>query len=135
MIGSDEPRHRRYGTSVSEWIAQGANELETDAVGFWQIVPDGREGFGLEGTELDAFVRRSLAALFSRGAVPVRHMPSSGVDWTWQRNFGSSSDEMVEAVLADWIARGRPDPDLGDLWFTTKDSLNQPPAHPEPQDG
>lgn len=38
-----EPQHVDYGTPVSEWIALIPGELPRDAVGLWQIVPDGRE--------------------------------------------------------------------------------------------
>ncbi len=43
-----EPKHGRFGTPMGEWINL-VGELDIDAVGLWQIVPAGREGFGLQG--------------------------------------------------------------------------------------
>src|SRR4051795_6106742 len=68
---TDEPREWRSGETLSEYIKQVANELPVDAVGMWQIVPGGRHGFGLEGEALTGYVRRCIAELLSRGAVPV----------------------------------------------------------------
>jgi hypothetical protein len=68
---SEELRDKRFGTPMSEYIVRVANELPVDAVGLWQIVPGGRRGFGLEDEALTDFVRRCIAELLSRGAVPV----------------------------------------------------------------
>jgi hypothetical protein len=122
-MNRDEPRHQQFGTPLGEWITLRANELDIDEVGFWQVVPEGREGFGLTGTDLDDFVRRRLLALFERGAIPVRHVQGSDRVWTWQRSYGTSAEEMVEAIVEEWIGEGRPDPGLGDLWFGLKDAL------------
>lgn len=69
---SIEPVDKYFGIPLSEWIKRTPNELEVDAVGFWQIVPVGRDSFGLEGGELNDFVRRSIIALLEKGAAPVR---------------------------------------------------------------
>jgi hypothetical protein len=124
-MSTDEPRHQQFGTPLGEWIARRADELDIDEVGFWQLVPEGRQGFGLAAAELDDFVRRNLLALFERGAVPVRHVPSSGHVWTWQKSYGTSAEAMAEAIVSEWIEKGRPDPDLGDLWFGLKDALDR----------
>jgi hypothetical protein len=68
---TEEPTHWHYGTPMSEWMEQVANELPVDAVGMWQIVPAGRRGFKLEGEALTEYVRRQIGVLLSRGAVPV----------------------------------------------------------------
>jgi len=67
---SEEPRHKYFDTTMSDYIVQVANELPLDAVGMWQIVPAGRLDFGLEGDALTDYVRRCMAELLSRGAVP-----------------------------------------------------------------
>jgi hypothetical protein len=127
-MSTDEPRHRHFGTPLSEWLKGRANELNADEVGFWQIIPEGRD-FGLTGVDLDDFVRKSLWALFERGAVPLRHVRDSGHLWTWQRSYGISAQEMVEAIVEEWIGEGRPDPDLGGLWFGLRDALDLPYVH------
>lgn len=35
---TEEPRHKRFGDTMSDYIVQVANELPYDAVGMWQIV-------------------------------------------------------------------------------------------------
>lgn len=125
---TNEPRHQQFGTPLGEWIARRPDELDIDEVGFWRVVSEGRRGFGLMGAELDDFVSRIVLALFERGAVPIRHVRSSGRVWTWQKCYGTSAKEMAGAIVAEWIGKGRPDPDLGDLWFGLKDALVRPYA-------
>ena len=57
---NEEPRHARNGTPMSQWMEEVANELPDDAVGIWQIVPDGTRGFGLTGEALTEYVRRQI---------------------------------------------------------------------------
>jgi hypothetical protein len=123
---TDEPRHHQLKASLDEWIQHRVDELDFDEVGFWQIVSEGREGFGLTGACLDEFVKRSLLALFAQGALPVRHVPDSGYVWTWQKSYGESAEAMAEAIVAEWVRQGRRDPGLGDLWFGLKDALDRP---------
>jgi hypothetical protein len=124
MQGS-EPTHRRYGTPLSEWINL-VGDLDIDAVGLWEIIPAGREGFGLEGPALDDFVRRSLLAHFAYGAFPVRHVPGDPNVWTIQTNYGETPEAMADAIIKEWNAQGRPNPDLGDLWLATPKIANHP---------
>jgi hypothetical protein len=74
---------------MSEYIVQVANELPDDAVGMWQIVPGGRYDFGLDGDALTEFVRRCIAELLSRGAVPAIGGGQSEHEWIVQRRYGS----------------------------------------------
>ena len=85
---SEEPRHKYFGVSLNDYIVQIANELPRDAVGMWQIVPYGRRGFDFEGDALTEFVRRCIAELLSRGAIPV--IGGGGTDI-----FGSHRSSMV----------------------------------------
>jgi hypothetical protein len=127
-MGADEPRHQQWGIPLGEWIQHRVDELADDEVGFWQVVPEGRL-FGLTGASLDEFVRRTLMSLFAHGAVPVRHVPESGHVWTRQKSYGTTAEEMAEAIVREWIGEGRPDPDLGGLWFGLKDTLDRPYMH------
>jgi hypothetical protein len=110
-------RHKYFGRPMSQWIKMVANELPVDAVGMWQIVPDGRHGFGLEGEALTDFVRRCIAELLSRGAVPVIGGGDSGYYWIAQPQYGSKPDEIIENVVQEWVANGARDEDPGGLWF------------------
>lgn len=114
---TDEPRDKFFGETMSETIKQFGNELESDAVGIWQLVPTGREGFGLEGEALTAFMRRCIAELLSRGAVPVTGGGGSGFYWIQQHQYGARPEEILENVIAEWLAEGAPDMDSKMLWF------------------
>lgn len=124
---SEEPRERYHGTPMGEWIEQVANELPYDAVGLWKIVPDGRRGFGLEGNALTNYVRRSIAELLSRGAVPVIGGADKGHHWIVQPQYGSRSEEIVENVMREWLARGATEEDPGWLWFALPENAWTPP--------
>jgi hypothetical protein len=92
---------------MSDYIVQVANELPIDAVGMWQIVPGGRRGFGLEGDALTDYVRRCIAELLSRGAVPVVGGGLEGEhEWIAQPQYGSQPDEIIENVVREWLANG-----------------------------
>ena len=67
-----------FGTKMSEWISRVPNELTRDAVGLWQIVPDGEFNFQLSGSELTDFVRRNIVAGLESANGPSRqrqHLP------------------------------------------------------------
>ena len=94
--------HKKYGTSVSDWIALVPGELSRDAVGLWQIVPAGRDGFGLSGADLTDYVRRNIYALLDAGAVPVKSVPGSGYEWVRQSQYGATRGEIAEAIIREW---------------------------------
>ncbi len=108
-------RHRLYGTPVEEWIAAVPNELPIDAVGLWQIVPAGREGFELSGQELIEFVRLNLLALLEKGAKPVIGA-ADGIHYWTLVPYGETPAEMADAIIEEWTSSGR-EPDVGDVWF------------------
>jgi hypothetical protein len=122
---TEEPTHWHYGTPMSEWMEQVANELPVDAVGMWQIVPAGRRGFKLEGEALTEYVRRQIGVLLSRGAVPV----TGGGDeheWIVQRQYGSRPAEIVENVVSEWLADGAREDDFR-VWFALPEHAWTPP--------
>jgi hypothetical protein len=126
---SDGPREKRSGDTMSDYIVQVANELPVDAVGMWQIVPGGRRGFDLEGDALTDYVRRCIAELLSRGAVPVfGGGPDGPHDWIIQRQYGSQPDEIIENVVREWLANGARDEDPGGLWFALPQYAWTPPS-------
>ena len=117
---NEEPRHKYFGVSLNDHIVQIANELPRDAVGMWQIVPYGRRGFDFEGDALTEFVRRCIAELLSRGAIPV--IGGGGTDF-----FGSHRSSMVRRAKRSsrtslWNgSRAAPkDEDPGGLWFAIR---------------
>ena len=116
---TNEPRHANYNSTISEWIALIPGELPVDAVGLWQIVPAGRDEFGLTGPALADFVRRGILALLDAGAVPVRHEPGSEYDWSRQPQYGTGRDEIANAIMTEW--KSMPDDPLAlcgqGVWF------------------
>lgn len=116
----DNIRDRYFGQTVAEWLECMPNELPVDAVGLWQIIPQGRRGFGLDGDDLVEFTRRAIMALLERGARPVRSLDRSP-GWQRDHSYGETPDEIVDAVIVEWLAPGVGDPKVGDVWFATPD--------------
>lgn len=113
---TNEPRHQYYGTPLSEWIERVPNELPADAVGLWQVVIGGREGFGLVGEPLESFVRRCIWALVDRGACPVVAANKPGIYWERQPQYGASKEQIADLVIREWKESGV-DPDHDGIWF------------------
>lgn len=112
-----QARGRRYGLTVSEWIKAVPGELPIDAVGLWQIVPAGRYEFELSGDDLTEFVNRCVSELLMHGAKPVGGGGGTQYDWIYQRRYGETNWEILNAVMKEWLASGSPDCDPGGLWF------------------
>lgn len=115
----NEPRDKDDGETISEYLAGFTEELAIDAVGLWQIVPAGRDGFGLSGAELVDFVRRGVGALLAKGARPVVGSADEERNWTLV-NYGNTAEEICDAVISEWLKTGR-DPNVGDVWFALPD--------------
>jgi hypothetical protein len=90
-------------------------ELTIDAVGLWQIIAHGRNGFELSGDDMIEFVRRCLLALFAKGAKPVVGASDGIHVWTLV-HYGDSPKEMAQAIIDEWLASGE-EPSLGGPWF------------------
>lgn len=114
---SVEPVNKYNGGKLNDWLKLFPNELDVDAVGFWQVVSTMCRGFGLSGSDLDQAVRDALHALLARGALPVVGSMSDGIGcWAYTPRYGEEASAIVEAVIAEWHAMKR-DPDVGDVWF------------------
>jgi hypothetical protein len=87
---------------ISDWLERLPAELPVDAIGLWQIVPAGQTEFALTDERLTAFVASAIRRLLASGAVPVRHVPGSDYDWTEQAQYGSTIEEKVAALVAEW---------------------------------
>jgi hypothetical protein len=124
-------RHKFYGDTVEEWIEKVPGELAVDAVGLWQIVSTGREGFGLSAGELVDYVRRNLLALSAKGAKPVQGALDNVHIWTLV-DYGDTAEEMADAIINEWLNSGR-DPDVGDVWFALPHIYEEKRSHDSPQ--
>lgn len=116
----EEPVDKFFGVPLSEWIKKVPNELSRDAVGLWQIIPAGRESFGLSGDDLKDMTKRCINALLERGAVPARASAQKGVFWEHDTHYGSEPQQIAENIIREWEQSGV-DPDHDGLWFALID--------------
>jgi hypothetical protein len=118
-----DPVDQDSGLSLTEWIHLLPNELSRDAVGMFQIIPDGRDVFHLSGAEMINFVRLAITALLDSGAVPVRGGAGSGYEWVYQKQYGFMKNDIINSIIAEWLAM--PDDPLvlcGEgVWFARPD--------------
>jgi hypothetical protein len=115
-------RDKFFGSTIDEWISTLPGELTVDAVGLWQIVTFGREGFGLSGDQLTDFVRQGIERVFAKGAKPVVGAMDGIHVWTTV-NYGDIPEVASNAIIAEWQTLGR-DPDEGDVWFALPHIFN-----------
>jgi hypothetical protein len=110
-----QARDRVFGQTLMEYIQTIPGELSIDAVGLWQIVPAGRQRFGLNGDDLTEFMYRCVFALLAHGAKPVVGGGGTKYDWILQSQYGETKEEIIEAVVKEWLASGAADCDPGGL--------------------
>ncbi|MFA5951347.1 MAG: hypothetical protein WC807_13790 [Hyphomicrobium sp.] len=116
-------RRRQLGDSVSEFIDTIPYFLDSDGESLWHIVPGGRS-FGFEGDDLTEFVRLCVLRLLNTGGIPVRHAEEGELNWTEQAQYGTTTDEIANAIVAEWLAKGGGDPKWDWLWFVTRRVLH-----------
>src|SRR5436190_1882358 len=108
-------RDKFYGSTIEERLELVAGELPIDAVGLWQFVSFGRQGFGLSGADLVDYVRRQILVLLAKGAKPVKGVRDGSHYWRVV-DYGKSPEEIADAIIAEWQASGR-EPGPGEPWF------------------
>lgn len=113
-----DTKDKFYGITIREWLRDFPNELEDDAIGLWQIIPLGKRGYGLSGSELKEFIEEAIEKLIDLGAVPVVGVESEG-GWKLCEEYGDKKEEIIKNIVEKWGAPDSPDPDVGDLWFAT----------------
>lgn len=118
----DDVRDKYCGETVAEWLETLPYELERDAIGLWGIIPVGRHTFGLVDSDLVEFTRRALLAVLQKGARPVRGA-NNPERWIAADEYGDIPEQIADAVIAEWLASGAGDPDVGGLWFATPEVM------------
>ena len=127
--------HLRYdgtGSLVGEYFELTATQLQYDTVGMWEMVPAGRQAYGLSGADLDEFLRRFIIALMARGAKPVRVVVIRPGYWAFveQTQYGTSPLEIANASVADWHSSGNPNPEWDWVKFARPEIIGIPtPDH------
>ena len=101
---SNELRDKFYGHTIEERIALVPGELQIDAVGLWQIVSFGRQGFDLSGEVLADYLRRNILALLDNGAKPVVAVANAihGRGWL-PVDYGNTPDQIANAIIQEWL--------------------------------
>jgi hypothetical protein len=116
----DLKRKRPLGDTVADFIETLSYAIDGDGESLWHIVPAG-DSFGFTGADLSEFVRMCVSRLLEAGAVPVRHSPEGAkLRWTEQTQYGSTPDEIADAIVAEWLRSGGGDPTWEYLWFVTR---------------
>ena len=110
---SHEIKDKYFGVPLSEWIKNIPNELEVDAVGLWQIVASGKDGFGLKGKNLTNFLAQAILGLLEKGAKPVR---SINGNWVIQNQYGNQNHLIISRILNELEQGAEPDED--GIWFS-----------------
>lgn len=112
-----EPRHRHWGTPLSDWIRRVPHELEVDAIGLWQIVPVLKHDFALTGVSLQSATARCIERILERGARVVQGSAHPGQFWEYVLEFrDGNATEAADRIAREWADRDD-EPGFGDLWF------------------
>lgn len=108
--------HLKTGLTSADWISRSLESAKSDPVGLWQIVKAGRQGFGLDGPDLEDFVRGFIQELIRGGASPIVGDRSTSSGWSKTIKYGTKSEEVVDAIINEW-KNDNTDPDVGGVWF------------------
>lgn len=131
---STELRDKFYGMTRDEYVARVPAELAVDAVGLWQVISFGRQGFGLSGEPLVNLVRLCILELLSKGAKPVIGA-RDGLHFWKVVNYGERPEEIADGIIKEWQITGR-DPDPGGVWFACSKIYEAATRHePSPNAG
>ncbi|MBX9861600.1 MAG: hypothetical protein K2Y42_02500 [Hyphomicrobium sp.] len=122
MIEMKRSRRDAPEDTVSNYIETISYYIDSDGESLWRIVPGGRT-FGFDGDELAEFVRLCVLRLLEAGAVAVRHADEGPLNWVEQTQYGSSNEEVADAIVAEWLEAGGGDPEWHWLWFVTRGVL------------
>jgi hypothetical protein len=118
-------KHKLYGSSISDWLRFLPAHLDDIGVGMAGIVQTGRYGFELKNSELIEFIRKSLYVLLKHGAKPRHWGSPSKPDRDFELHYGNdTNEEIVEGVIADWLASGAGDLEWGDFWFALPGTID-----------
>jgi len=121
----EQRRRKVFGDTIDEWLSCMPNELEDIGIGLADIIDTGRYGFELKNRELIEFIQKSLYVLLEHGAKP-RHWGSlSQPGRNIVLHYGNNTnEEIVEGVIADWLASGAGDLEWGDFWFALPGTID-----------
>jgi hypothetical protein len=108
--------HLKTGIDASTWMQGALEEARFDPYGMWQMVKVGRDGFGLQGAELEVFIRNFIIKLMTGGAEPVVGDKSAVSGWTLMIPEPLEPSEIANLLIGAWKSAGK-DPDVDGTWF------------------
>lgn len=108
-----------------DWLARYAEQRGFDTISIWDIAADLRRTFRIQGSELECVIHDVVTELLKSGAYPIA--PSVNLQGYWEKTdrFGSSLNEIVSGVIADWRAAEN-NPDIDDIWFGLPEVYSSP---------
>lgn len=113
----DSQKHFFYSDlTLADSIRGFVEELDIDGVSSFGVWATGRHGFGLTDGDLEAYARRSIAALLAAGAVPAMTSLAGPDFFVPLTGYQGSHEAIIEKIIREWKVMGR-DPDHGWLWF------------------
>lgn len=97
-----------YYDSVDEYLDCLPVTMDVDEpIGLYTIPGDGIETFGFNGPDLIHFVSCCLITMLGAGGIPcIPGYPNHPVDWVYEPKYGTTSEEIHDNVLNEWIANG-----------------------------
>jgi hypothetical protein len=118
-------RSKTYNTTIADYLGGFHYDLEDDGASLSNCIGTGTSGYGFSGAELDIFLKLCIKAIVEQGGRPTVHFDCITFD---PRYEGLSPDEIADGVVAEWHAKGEPDPDWYEFWFMRPDVLVQKKA-------
>jgi hypothetical protein len=101
---------KKYGAydSIEEYLDCLPFDMElSEPVGMYTIPGGGIQTFGLNGPDLIHFVSRCLMTMLDAGGIPcIPGYPDHDAGWIYEPKYGTTSKEIHDNVLNEWIANG-----------------------------
>lgn len=101
---------KRFGDydSIDEYLSYFRGNMEFDEpVGFYTVPDAGIDIFGLSGPDLIAFASLCVTKMLSEGGIPcIPGYPDHDAGWIYEPKYGTTSKEIHDNVLNEWIANG-----------------------------
>jgi hypothetical protein len=105
-----------FGRSQAEWLAVADNEARRDAIALAEIIQQAKHGFGLEGEQLQDYLRRVVLYLLESGAHPVVSSDRKNVSWEIASEFCGEVSLVISKIIEHWEQSGSDDAYF--VWFS-----------------
>lgn len=116
----EHARHVRDGWSVDEDLARRPLDIDDLGTHISDLVRKGTARFRLNEAQMVEFIRRAIADMQRRGAVLTRLRLHGDLQFLEvETAFGTEPEDIREAVVAAWLARGGTEEVGGDYHFAT----------------